>query len=102
MRIIVFFDLPVVEAKHRKIYMKFRNFLIKDGYDMMQFSVYVRLCNSHEAVEKHMKRLNGNIPEEGSIRVLSITEKQYASMKILVGEVSKQEKKNKTNQIMLF
>jgi len=53
MRLIVFFDLPVVKKEDRKGYTQFRKFLLKDGYDMVQFSVYSRICNGQESVNKH-------------------------------------------------
>ena len=86
MRIIVFFDLPVVTARDRKAAAKFRKFLLKDGYHMMQLSVYTRVCNGVEAVEKHEARLNLNLPSKGSVRLLTLTEKQYESIHILLGE----------------
>ncbi len=86
MRMIVFFDLPVTTSKDRKAAAKFRDFLLKDGYHMMQFSVYTRVCNGTDAVEKHEARLNLNLPSRGSIRLLTITEKQFESMHILLGE----------------
>ena len=86
MRMIVFFDLPVVPAKERKAAAKVRTFLLKDGYHMMQFSVYTRICNGMDAVEKHEARLNLNLPSKGSVRLLTITEKQYESIHILLGK----------------
>ena len=68
MRLIVFFDLPVVTKKDRKIYAQFRKFLIKDGYDMLQFSVYSRICNGDDGVYKHYTRLKENLPRKGSVR----------------------------------
>lgn len=86
MRMIVFFDLPVTTAKERKSATQFRNFLLKDGYQMVQYSVYSRVCNGMDAVQKHETRLNLNLPAKGSIRLLTVTEKQYESMQILLGE----------------
>lgn len=102
MRLMVFFDLPVVTKAERRAYTVFRRFLINDGYDMIQFSVYGRLVNGNDALEKHMKRLVDNLPPEGSIRCLSVTEKQYASMKLLVGLPLFQEKAVKSDQMLLF
>ena len=102
MRVMVFFDLPVALKSDRRIYQKFRNFLLKDGYDMIQFSVYCRICNGEDAVDKHMKRLSENLPEKGNIRFLQITDKQYASMKFLVGKPRKNEKKIDSSQLLLF
>lgn len=85
MRMIVFFDLPVTEKSAQKAATKFRNFLIKDGYQMVQFSVYSRVCNGYDSVKTHERRLKQNLPENGSVRLLTITEKQYESMQILLG-----------------
>ncbi len=102
MRLLVFFDLPVVTKVERRAYTVFRRFLINDGYDMIQFSVYGRILNGQDALEKHYKRLVDNLPPEGSVRCLSVTEKQFASMKLLVGLPLFQEKVVKTNQMLLF
>jgi len=102
MRLLVFFDLPVVTKAERRAYILFRRFLINDGYDMIQFSVYGRILNGNDALEKHFKRLIDNLPPEGSVRCLSVTEKQFASMKLLVGLPLFQEKTIKTDQMLLF
>ena len=102
MRLLVFFDLPVVTKTERRAYTVFRRFLINDGYDMIQFSVYGRILNGNDALEKHFKRLVDNLPPEGSVRCLSVTEKQFAGMKLLVGLPLFQEKTVKTNQLLLF
>jgi CRISPR-associated protein Cas2 len=102
MRILVFFDLPVVSKAERRAYTLFRRFLLNDGYDMLQFSVYGRILNGTDAETKHMKRLVGNLPPAGSVRVLTVTEKQFAAMKILVGLPLFQEKKVNTQQTLLF
>ena len=52
MRMLVFFDLPVVTKTHRRAYTVFRRFLLNDGYDMIQFSVYGRILNGNDAAEK--------------------------------------------------
>ena len=92
MRILVFFDLPVKTKKERKVATQFRNFLIKDGYYMLQYSVYVRLCNGVDSVNIHKQRLQQGVPSNGSIRVLTVTEKQYDAIDILLGEKLKYEK----------
>lgn len=102
MRMMVFFDLPTVTKAERRAYTLFRRFLLNDGYDMIQFSIYGRILNGNDAEEKHMKRLVTNLPPEGSIRVLTVTEKQYAGMKLLVGLPLFQEKKVNSSQIVLF
>mgnify|MGYP003411333606 FL=1 len=102
MRLLVFFDLPVVTKAERRAYTVFRRFLINDGYDMIQFSIYGRILAGNDALEKHMKRLINNLPPEGSVRCLSVTEKQFASMKLLVGLPLFQEKKVNPQQMLLF
>ena len=91
MRIIVFFDLPTLTKSDRKNASRFRNFLVKDGYIMLQLSVYSRICKGQDDVDKHAKRLKSLIPKEGSVRLLTIPEKQYASMEVLVGTLKKEE-----------
>lgn len=102
MRLLVFFDLPVVTRAERRAYTVFRRFLLNDGYDMIQFSVYGRIVNGNDAEQKHLKRLVDNLPPEGSVRCLTVTEKQFASMKLLVGMPLFQEKVVKANQMLLF
>lgn len=102
MRMLVFFDLPVVTKAERRAYTVFRRFLLNDGYDMIQFSVYGRILNGTDAETKHLKRLVDNLPPAGSVRVLTVTEKQFASMKLLVGLPLFQEKTVNARQILLF
>lgn len=91
MWILVFFDLPVKKPTQRRAATQFRQFLLKDGYVMLQYSVYARVCKGQEAVEKHLKRTRANLPEEGSIRALQVTDKQYARMQILLGNLVSEE-----------
>ncbi len=86
MRIIVMFDLPVMSKKDKKEYMSFRKYLINEGYDMIQYSVYGRLTRNHDDAKKIVGRLRKNLPKKGSVRAMIVTEKQYCSMMILVGE----------------
>lgn len=102
MRLIVFFDLPVTTEAKRKAANRFRLFLKKDGYQMLQLSVYTRLVRGREALQKHHKRLSANLPKEGSIRCLEVTEKQFASMRLLLGEQKINEKKVNSDQLLLF
>lgn len=102
MRLLVFFDLPVTTKEKKRAYTLFRRFLIQDGYDMVQWSVYGRVVNGNDDAEKHLKRLASNLPKEGSVRCLQISEKQFSSMKLLVGTQQFQEKKVNDAQILLF
>lgn len=102
MRIIVFFDLPVTTAAKRKAANEFRRFLIKDGYLMLQLSVYTRIVRGRDMLQKHHKRLCTNLPKEGSVRCLEVTEKQFAAMQVLLGEKNIREKKLNADQLLLF
>ncbi|MCR8940388.1 CRISPR-associated endonuclease Cas2 [Brevibacillus laterosporus] len=102
MRILVFFDLPVKRKQDRKAYCAFRKFLIADGYDMLQFSVYSRICNGKEGTHNHLERLSRNLPSKGSVRSLIITEKQYEKMKFFVGKPKIKEEKVNSVQLTFF
>lgn len=101
MWLFVFFDLPTKTKPERRAASRFRNFLLKDGYMMIQFSVYARICNGKDRVDKHMQRLQGTLPEKGSIRAMQITDKQYERTKILVG-TKKNNEETKAEQLVLF
>ena len=102
MRLLVFFDLPMVTRTEKRAYTQFRRFLLNDGYDMIQFSVYARLLNGSDAEKKHLARLAVNLPPDGSIRCMTVTEKQFAGIKLLVGLPLFQEKKVTAEQMLLF
>lgn len=102
MRILVFFDLPVKTASERKAAAQFRNFLLKDGYHMLQYSVYARICNGNDDVEKHETRLSQHIPRAGSVRSLTITEKQYSSIKIWLGRATFSDGSQATELLDVF
>ena len=91
MRLVIFFDLPVITAIDRKNYAKFRKYLIKEGYMMMQFSVYCKIFPNREAAIKHVAQIRKNVPKEGQVRIMMITEKQYSKIEIIVGGKSLQE-----------
>ena len=102
MRILVFFDLPVKTPSERREATRFRNFLLKDGYFMIQFSVYARVCNGNDAVEKHRARLRCHLPDNGSIRMLVVTEKQYESIEILLGNLTQADDSFQCEQLSIF
>ena len=91
MRVILFFDLPVVKKSERRAYTRFRKYLIQEGYIMLQFSVYCKILNNRESAEKHIQAIKKEVPNNGNVRVLMVTEKQYASMEFIVGGRSRQE-----------
>ena len=85
MRVLVFFDLPTVTNTNRKAYTKFRKFLLKNGFLMLQESVYCKLALNGTAVNSIIDNVHKNKPEEGLVQLLTVTEKQYAKMDIIVG-----------------
>ena len=92
MWVFVFFDLPVGTKSERRHATRFRNFLKDDGFMMLQFSVYARVMRGEEAVDKHLARVTKSLPPRGSVRALSVTDRQYARMKLLLGESTKNER----------
>ncbi len=86
MRVIVMFDLPTETAFDRRRYRWFRKFLIDEGFVMMQESIYTKICLNMHAVEKVEASVRKNCPPKGIVQMMSVTERQYAGMKMLVGE----------------
>lgn len=91
MRVILFFDLPMDTKKQIRVYTKFRTYLIRQGYIMLQYSVYSKILNNVDSANQHIKMIERSIPQEGNIRILLLTEKQYARMKIIIGGKSRME-----------
>lgn len=87
MRVLVFFDLPVLTAENRRAYTRFRKFLLKNGFLMLQESVYCKLALNGTAVNAIVDNVHKNKPEKGLIQLLTVTEKQYAKMDIVVGDL---------------
>lgn len=83
--VLVFFDLPTETRAERKRYADFRKKLLKDGFGMFQFSIYLRHCNSRENAEVHIKRVKANLPPHGHVGILCITDKQFGMMEIFYG-----------------
>lgn len=86
MRIVVFFDLPVLTESNRKDYRTFRKYLIKSGFMMVQESVYCKLAQNSSVADAVVKNIKKNKPHEGLVQVLRVTEKQYNKMDFIVGE----------------
>jgi CRISPR-associated protein Cas2 len=102
MRLFVFFDLPTGTKKERSHATKFRNMLIKNGFMMLQFSVYVRVCKGQDMVSKYLDITMKHLPPKGHIRAMQITDKQYERMHILIGEETVEEKNVGMQQLLLF
>lgn len=86
MWILVHFDLPTNTKKERKAASDFRKKILQDGFQMFQFSMYIRHCSSKENAEVHMKRVKKILPAKGHIGILCITDKQFGMMEIYHGK----------------
>ena len=85
MWIIVLFDLPTVTKASRREYTRFRKFLLKDGFTMMQYSVYMRHSSSDENAKVHAKRVKERLPDDGEVRIIKITDKQFGKIEVYYG-----------------
>lgn len=85
MWVLVFFDLPTETKQDRKSYATFRKKMLADGFQMFQFSIYMRHCSSRENAEVHIKRTKANLPDRGHVGIMCITDKQFGMMELYVG-----------------
>lgn len=86
MRMIVFFDLPTETAKQRRDYTRFRKYLLKSGFMMIQESVYSKIALNQTVINSVSGGLQKNKPEKGLIQVMVVTEKQYSKMEYILGD----------------
>lgn len=98
--VLVMFDLPVVEKTDRKAATIFRQFLLDQGFAMAQYSVYYRMVSGKESGKTLEGKVQANLPEFGSVQILSITDKQYENIRIFKGR--KRESVEKNEQLVLF
>ena len=101
MRIIVFFDLPTVSAEDRREYRRFRKFLVKEGFIMLQESVYARLVLNGTVSESVRDKVRKNKPASGIVQMLVITEKQFSRMEFVVGSHDSKTVDNEERLIIL-
>lgn len=85
MRVIVFFDLPMTTLEDRREYNRFRKYLIKSGFIMMQESVYSKLAQNSGVADAVINNVRKNKPTEGLVQLLSVTEKQFQKMEYIIG-----------------
>lgn len=85
MWLFVFFDLPTQSKQEVKAATKFRTLLLKDGFTMFQFSIYLRHCSSRENASVHEQRVKRALPKYGKIGILKVTDKQFGMMEIFHG-----------------
>ncbi len=101
MWVMVMFDLPTETKMERKQYALFRKKILKDGFQMFQFSMYIRHCMSRENADVHVKRVKTMLPPKGHVGVICITDKQFGMMEIFRGRELVQTP-DTTQQLELF
>lgn len=94
------FDLPVVEKTDRKAATHFRNFLLDEGFQMAQYSVYYRILSGKDSAKTMEKKIRNNLPKYGSINIICITDKQYENMTVFKGK--RRDAPDKKEQLQLF
>jgi CRISPR-associated protein Cas2 len=101
MRVVVFFDLPVETSEERREYRRFRKFLIRNGFVMMQESVYSKIVLNNTICEAVHERVKKNKTKNGLIQMLTVTEKQFEKMEIVVGEIQSNVIDNDSKLVIL-
>lgn len=101
MWIFAFFDLPVTTKKERKSATKFRQHLLDLGFEMVQFSVYSKVCPNKEKVKTLTKYIFYQLPKNGKVDLLTITDKQFENIVSFRGKSDKKLPK-KQSQLILF
>ncbi len=101
MWMMVLFDLPVLTKPQRRAATKFRQFLLDQGFEMSQLSVYMRFCAGKEQVDAQLKAIGQNLPQTGRVHVLTFTDRQYQNIVCFDGRTSRHAPK-KRQQYELF
>ena len=99
--VLVFFDLPVGTPEERRDATNFRKDLLRDGYMMVQFSVYARPCGTADRVETQVRRLKSKIPDKGEVRGLMISDAQWGRM-IIMRSQQRADAEQMPAQMMFF
>jgi CRISPR-associated protein Cas2 len=97
----VMFDLPVGTKLERKAATRFRKSLLDEGFEMAQFSVYLRFAESKEAAETYIERVRASLPNKGKVHIVALTDKQYANARIFTGRKRERSPQN-FDQLALF
>lgn len=101
MWVFVFFDLPTDTKKERRDYTRFRKNLQKDGFSMLQFSIYTRHSSSRENADIHIRRVKSFLPPKGEVILFTLTDKQFGMMEFFRGE-SEAARPDTPQQLELF
>ena len=101
MWMMVMFDLPTDTKAQRKAAGKFRNFLLDEGFERSQFSVYARFVNGKEAFAARVRRIERSLPDDGDVQILNFTDRQYRDVIHFTGRSCNQPRKN-PEQLVMF
>lgn len=101
MWMLVTFDLPVETKKQRKAAHDFRMFLLDEGFEMSQFSNYLRFCVGREQFDAYARRIEGNLPERGDVFIFQFTDKQYENI-VRFSDQGRQKRQKNPSQLALF
>lgn len=101
MRLMIMFDLPTETSNQRREYRRFRKALINEGFIMIQYSVYVRVCVNRQSATFMEKRVSTYLPKDGTIQSLMLTEKQYNDMHFLLGK-KKEDIRNSAQRTIIL
>lgn len=101
MWVLVLFDLPTETRKDRKAATLFRKKLLDDGFQMFQFSIYLRFCASRENANVHIRRTKFNLPKQGKVCIMQITDKQFGMIELFHGQ-KEVEPETPSQQLELF
>lgn len=95
------FDLPVETPAARQAYARFRKLLLSMGFSMLQYSVYARYCPSEEASAAYRSQVRAGLPDDGQVRLLAVTDRQFGKMEVFFGKKRKPAE-DPPAQLMLF
>ena len=101
MWLMAMFDLPVEEKEDRRNYARFRKVLLKDGFMMLQLSVYARYLPSEEAAEAHRRTIRAAVPPLGQVRIIAVTDHQFGKMEVFYGRKPRHPEEPQS-QMLLF
>ena len=101
MWMLVMFDLPVGTKRQRKQATRFRHDLLDLGFQMAQYSVYMKFCGQRDSADALAHRVERRIPRQGRVSILTVTDRQYGRMKLFLGG-ARQRRAVDRRQLVLF
>lgn len=101
MWVFVSFDLPVQTDQHKREYTRFRKRIMKDGFVMQQYSLYIRHAGSREQAQVHMERVRRGLPRSGKVMMYMITDRQWGMVETFFGPKPARRSAS-PSQLMMF